>query len=119
VTGNNPVNIRFAGKARGVGGMAVKSDASELSAIASLPGVIGQWLGQIDLLHVNVGVAELEPFEMVTEASNDRQFSINTRGVFFTVQRLVPRSHKDRHQGGPSRCRAMLRRLQRSALKPG
>ncbi len=90
ITGRNPANIETARKTLGGQAHAVQSDASDMNDIALLGAIVGQRLGQIDFLHVNVGVAELEPFEKVTEASYDRQFSTNTKGAFFTVQRLSP-----------------------------
>jgi NAD(P)-dependent dehydrogenase (short-subunit alcohol dehydrogenase family) len=39
---------------------------------------------------VNAGYSKLEPFDRVTEASYDRQFAVNAKGAFFTVQRLGP-----------------------------
>lgn len=47
-------------------------------------------LGRIDAVFINHGIAELELLEEVTEASYDRHFAINTKGSFFTVQRLAP-----------------------------
>ena len=44
----------------------------------------------IDFLFINAGISELQPFDQVTEASFDRQFDVNTKGAFFTVQRLAP-----------------------------
>ena len=90
VTGRNPANIDKARKELGGQVHTVRSDASDMSDIMLLGAIIGQRLGQIDFLHVNVGIAELERFEKVTEASYDRQFAVNTKGAFFTVQRLSP-----------------------------
>ena len=90
ITGRDPSNIESARKALGGQVHTVQSDASEMSDIALLGAIVGQRLGQIDFLHINVGVAELEPFETVTEASYDRQFAVNAKGAFFTVQRLSP-----------------------------
>lgn len=90
ITGRDPSNIKSARKALGEQVHTVQSDASEMSDIALLGAIVGQRLGQIDFLHINVGVAELEPFETVTEASYDRQFAVNAKGAFFTVQRLSP-----------------------------
>ncbi len=39
---------------------------------------------------MNAGVSELQAFPEVDEDSFDRQFSINVRGPFFSVQRLAP-----------------------------
>jgi NAD(P)-dependent dehydrogenase (short-subunit alcohol dehydrogenase family) len=69
---------------------AVRSDVTSPADLAALARTVEQRLGRIDLLHVNVGVAELEPYDAVTEASFDRQFAVNTRGAFFAVQRLAP-----------------------------
>ena len=45
----------------------------------------------IDFLFINADILlSLQPFDQVTEASFDRQFDVNTKGAFFTVQRLSP-----------------------------
>ncbi|WP_197038267.1 SDR family oxidoreductase [Billgrantia saliphila] len=90
VTGRNEKHLEAARDALGERAQAIRSDAADMNDIALLGAVVGQRLGSIDLLHVNVGIAELEPFELVTEASYDRQFAVNTKGAFFTVQRLSP-----------------------------
>ena len=90
VTGRNEKHLEAARETLGERAQAVRSDAADMNDIALLGGVVGQRLGSIDLLHINVGIAELEPFELVTETSYDRQFAVNTKGAFFTVQRLSP-----------------------------
>ena len=45
---------------------------------------------EVDFVHISAGIARLEPFDQVTEASYDQTFDINTKGAFFTVQRLAP-----------------------------
>jgi NAD(P)-dependent dehydrogenase (short-subunit alcohol dehydrogenase family) len=72
-------------------GHVVRSDVTSMDDLDALATIVGDRLGRIDLLHVNVGVAELGPFDQVTEAAYDRQFAVNTRGAFFAVQRLAPR----------------------------
>lgn len=90
LTGRNPTNIdTVRGQLDGQAHV-VCSDASKLTDIAELADIIRDTLGTIDLLHINLGVAELAPFDQVTEASYDRQFDVNTKGAFFTVQRLAP-----------------------------
>lgn len=88
ITGRNPANIEAARKELGGTIQTAQSNAADMSDIMLLGSTVEQRLGQINFLHVNVGVAELEPFEKVTEASYDRQFATNTKGAFFTVQRL-------------------------------
>jgi NAD(P)-dependent dehydrogenase (short-subunit alcohol dehydrogenase family) len=90
ITGRNEKNLADARRALGGKVHVVRSDVASLGDIAVLNSEVAQRLGEIDLLHVNAGVSELEPFEQVTEASYDRQFDINTKGAFFTTQRLIP-----------------------------
>ncbi|MFE8584870.1 SDR family NAD(P)-dependent oxidoreductase [Sphingomonas sp. NCPPB 2930] len=45
----------------------------------------------LDVLVANAGTAEATKFGDVTEADYDRMFDLNVRGVFFTVQVLLPR----------------------------
>ncbi len=46
--------------------------------------------GRIDVLFANAGVGELEPLRQITEASFDRTFGVNVKGVVFTVQKALP-----------------------------
>ncbi|MCA1442919.1 SDR family oxidoreductase [Ensifer sp. IC4062] len=95
LTGNNEDNLAKVRERFGAGVHALRSDIADLSDIAVLGAAVGQKIGAIDLLHINAGISELEPFDQVTEASYDRQFAINTKGAFFTAQRLAPLIRKD------------------------
>jgi NAD(P)-dependent dehydrogenase (short-subunit alcohol dehydrogenase family) len=90
LTGRNESNIARIREEFGPRVHALRSDIADLNEIAVLGAAAGQTLGAIDLLHINAGVSELEPFDQVSEASYDRQFAVNTKGAFFTVQRLAP-----------------------------
>jgi NAD(P)-dependent dehydrogenase (short-subunit alcohol dehydrogenase family) len=90
-TGNNQRNVDAArSRLSSAAAHLVQSDAASLSDIDRLAARAGETLGRVDLLFVNAGVAILEPFELVTEASYDKTFSVNTKGAFFTTQRLAP-----------------------------
>ncbi len=90
VTGRNEKNLAEARRKLNGSVHVVRSDIADMADIAMLGAEVGQKLGEIDFLHINAGVSELEPFDKVTEASFDRQFNVNTKGAFFTAQRLVP-----------------------------
>jgi len=93
VTGRNETNVAALTDALGeLAGRAhvLRSDAGDLGQIAALARVVHERLGALDAVFLNVGVAELEPFGEVTEASFDRQFQVNTKGMFFTAQQLTP-----------------------------
>jgi NAD(P)-dependent dehydrogenase (short-subunit alcohol dehydrogenase family) len=90
VTGRNAANVTAAGQALGAGGQALVSDAAIGADIETLARHVQGHFGTFDFLHINVGIAELAPMAAVTEEIYDRHFAVNTRGAFFTMQRLVP-----------------------------
>lgn len=77
-------------KAEGVKAHAVAFDAANLDDIARLKTEVAQRLQEIDLLFINVGYATLHEFPEVTPDDYDRTFDVNTKGAFFTAQRLAP-----------------------------
>lgn len=89
-TGYNERNIEAAQRELGSKAHVVRSDTTDLADIEVLGKLVEEKFGTVDYVHINAGFAELEPFEAVTEASYDKTFAINTRGAFFTVQRLLP-----------------------------
>ena len=90
VTGRNERNVSAARAELGERGYAIRSDVSSMAEIARLANQVREHFSTIDALFVNVGISELAPFEEVSEESYDRQFAINTKGPFFTVQGLLP-----------------------------
>jgi NAD(P)-dependent dehydrogenase (short-subunit alcohol dehydrogenase family) len=90
VTGRSPANLAAAERELGPRAHVVRSNTASLADIDALAGVAKQALGQLDLLFVNAGIALLESHDQVTEASYDETFAVNTRGAYFTVQRLAP-----------------------------
>jgi NAD(P)-dependent dehydrogenase (short-subunit alcohol dehydrogenase family) len=90
LTGRNERNLEAARRELGVRARVARSDTANLADISALGALVEEKLGQIDFVFINAGVAELEPFVQVTEASYDRQFDVNTKGAFFTAQRLAP-----------------------------
>ena len=46
--------------------------------------------GRIDILFANAGGAEVVPLGAITEAYFDTRFSINVKGLLFTVQKALP-----------------------------
>ncbi|MBS0032160.1 SDR family oxidoreductase [Chitinophaga sp. 22321] len=90
LTGFNPRNLEAARQELRAGVHIIASDTASLKDIDALAGIVGEKLGAIDLLFVNAGFSMLESFDQVTEATYDKTFAINTKGAFFTVQRLAP-----------------------------
>ncbi|MER5264532.1 SDR family oxidoreductase [Actinosynnema sp. NPDC002837] len=89
-TGYNERNVEAAQRELGSKAHVVRSDTTDLADIEVLAKLVEEKLGTVDYLHINAGFAEIEPFDSVTEAGFDKTFAINTKGAFFTVQRLLP-----------------------------
>jgi NAD(P)-dependent dehydrogenase (short-subunit alcohol dehydrogenase family) len=91
LTGRNEQNVEAAGREVGArGAYVVRSDTADMADIDALGALVEERFGQVDFVFINAGVSELAPFDQVTEASYDRQFDVNTKGAFFTAQRLAP-----------------------------
>lgn len=90
VTGRSAKWIEVARKELGDGAIVVASDTSSLADIDALAGRIEETFGKFDLLFVNAGIAQFAPLGTVTESFYDNILSVNTKGAFFTVQRLAP-----------------------------
>ncbi|HEY8460796.1 MAG TPA: SDR family oxidoreductase [Blastocatellia bacterium] len=90
ITGRNERNLEAARREIGSRGRIVRSDAANMDDVNALGVIVKEKLGEIDCLFINAGVAELAPFDQVTEDAYDRQFAVNAKGAFFTAQRLSP-----------------------------
>lgn len=90
VTGNHEGRAQAAQRELGAAARVERSNIADLAQGADMARLIAEHFETIDALLVFAGVSELEPFEQVTEASFERQLSVNTRGAFFALQRLAP-----------------------------
>jgi NAD(P)-dependent dehydrogenase (short-subunit alcohol dehydrogenase family) len=90
LTGRDEHNLAAARDSLGTRAHVLSCDVTDSAAIDALGTVVTERLGGIDFLFVNAGYAKLEPLELVTEEVYDRIFAVNTKGAYFTVQRLAP-----------------------------
>tara|TARA_R110000796_G_C14522120_1_gene431007 strand:- start:632 stop:1417 length:786 start_codon:yes stop_codon:yes gene_type:complete len=79
--------------------MGVALNVCDQSSIDAMVEAVTQRFGGIDILVNNAAVFDMAPVLEVTEASFDKQFAVNTKGMFFTLQ-TVARSMVARGQGG-------------------
>jgi NAD(P)-dependent dehydrogenase (short-subunit alcohol dehydrogenase family) len=77
--------------ARAIGGdiLALQADVADLRQIDQLYNTITNKFGKIDVLFANAGVAKFAPLESTTEALYDEVFTINVKGLYFTVQKAL------------------------------
>jgi NAD(P)-dependent dehydrogenase (short-subunit alcohol dehydrogenase family) len=90
VTGRNERAIEAARSELGSRAVVLRSDTASLADIDALADKARETLGAIDFVFVNAGIAKFVPLEQVTEAFYDETLGINTKGAFFTIQKLAP-----------------------------
>ena len=73
----------------------VQGDVSNLADLDRLYAAVKEQKGRIDILFANAGVGELAPLGEISEAHFDKIFSVNVKGLLFTVQKALPLFHDD------------------------
>jgi NAD(P)-dependent dehydrogenase (short-subunit alcohol dehydrogenase family) len=68
----------------------VQGDVSNLGDLDRLFAQIKQEQGTLDIVFANAGVAQFAPFGEITEEHYDTLFTINVKGLLFTVQKALP-----------------------------
>jgi NAD(P)-dependent dehydrogenase (short-subunit alcohol dehydrogenase family) len=69
--------------------LAVQADIAKLEQIDRLYQSIAEKFGKIDVLFANAGIGRFTSLEDTTEAIYDEVFSINLKGLYFTVQKSL------------------------------
>lgn len=75
----------------------VQADVSKNEELDQLFAHIKSKYGKFDILYANAGVSGWRATSEVTPEYFDQQFNINTRGLFFTVQKALPLMNKGSH----------------------
>lgn len=90
ITGRRQPELDAAVKAIGRNVVAVQTDVSKLEDLDRLYAQVKKEKGNVDIIFANAAIAEPAPVDGVNEASFDRHFDINVKGLFFTVQKALP-----------------------------
>lgn len=90
ITGRRQAELDAAVAAIGKNAVGVRADSSKLADLDALFETVKAQKGKIDVLVANAGGGELAPLGSITEEQFDRTFSINVKGVLFTVQKALP-----------------------------
>jgi NAD(P)-dependent dehydrogenase (short-subunit alcohol dehydrogenase family) len=90
ITGRREAELDAAARAIGKNVAGVPGDVSNLADLDRLFARIKQDKGRLDVLFANAGVAKLAPFGTITEEFYESIFSVNVKGLLFTVQKALP-----------------------------
>lgn len=90
ITGQDEGRVARAAERLGPGVIGIRADVTRVEDLDRLAAEARERFERIDVLFVNAGIGYFAPIEQVDEAFFDRQFGVNVRGAFFTVQRLAP-----------------------------
>jgi NAD(P)-dependent dehydrogenase (short-subunit alcohol dehydrogenase family) len=89
ITGRNAELLRRVAAELGPEVVTVVADSSKLDELDRLVDVV-KGIGGIDFFFVNAGIAHMAPLEAESETSYDEVLSVNTKGAYFTMQKLAP-----------------------------
>jgi len=90
ITGRSAATLDTAVTTLGEKAIAVVSDVTQQTDLDALKTLVEQQEGQLDVLFANAGICEKNPIGETSEATYYNTFDINVKGVFFTVQTLLP-----------------------------
>jgi NAD(P)-dependent dehydrogenase (short-subunit alcohol dehydrogenase family) len=90
VTGRDSKTLAIARDTLGDRVLAVQTDVAKLADLDRLYQLVAQHFGRLDVVFANAGIAVPCPLLKITEEQFDCVFDINTKGVFFTVQKALP-----------------------------
>lgn len=90
ILGRNPDTLAQAKAEIGPGTLAVQGDVTNPDDLARLLSETEAAFGKVDVLFANAGMGEPGPLAELDEASFDRQFDINVKGMVFTAKAALP-----------------------------
>src|SRR5258707_2652509 len=90
IVGRSKKTLDEAVKTIGNGVVAVQADVSVAKDLDRLYATVSQKFGKIDILFANAGIYKFAPLAATSEGLYDELFDINSRGVYFTIQKALP-----------------------------
>jgi len=90
ITGRRKDELDKAAAQIGKDVVAVQGDVSRLEDLDRLYAEVKAKFGHIDILFANAGLGQVAPLGTVTEEHFDREYDINVKGLFFSVQKALP-----------------------------
>jgi NAD(P)-dependent dehydrogenase (short-subunit alcohol dehydrogenase family) len=88
ITGRRQSELDAAVKQIGNNVTGVQGDVSNLADLDRLYATVKEQKGYIDILFANAGIDEFASLGGITESHFDKIFSVNVKGLLFTVQKF-------------------------------
>jgi NAD(P)-dependent dehydrogenase (short-subunit alcohol dehydrogenase family) len=90
ITGRRSAALEAAANEIGKGVVGISGDTSRLGDLDALFDEIRKKVGKIDVVFANAGIIDFAPIGEISEEQFDRLFSVNVKGLVFTVQKALP-----------------------------
>ena len=90
ITGRRQAELDKAVAELGKNAAGIQADAGKLADLDRMYAEIKAKKGKLDVLFANAGVYEQMPYDKVTEEFYDQCVDINTKGVYFSIQKAIP-----------------------------
>jgi len=90
ITGRSQDKINLALADLGAHALGVVADSTSLADLDRVADKARETFGSVDILFANAGNGIFAPITDVDEEAYIRQFDLNVKGVFFTVQKVLP-----------------------------
>lgn len=90
ITGRRQDKVDAAVGELGEGAYGIAADSSNVADLDALAAKAKELFGHVDILFANAGNGVFAPIADVDEAAYAHQFDLNVKGVFFTVQKILP-----------------------------
>lgn len=88
ITGRNQESLTQAETELHVTG--IRADQTDLKSIDNLVEQVSSQFGKVDIVFLNAGIAAFAPVDSASEEHYDNIMNANVKGVYFTVQKLLP-----------------------------
>ena len=89
ITGLSNAGLEAARKELG-DAVVIEADAADAAAQGKVAEEVRKAFGQLDVLFLNAGIADLRPLGKWDAAAFDRSFNTNVKGPYFLIQELLP-----------------------------
>lgn len=91
ISGRDPKTLEKAAKEIGGDTLAIRADVADPAELDGLFHQVKARFGGIDVLFVNAGIAQFAPLSEATAEHFDAVIGVNLKGVYFTIQKALPR----------------------------